>query len=90
MPGVLIIEAMAQTAVCVVLYTLGEEGMGKLVYFMSIDNAKFRRPVVPGDVMRIHVEKRHSRGPVWKFDCIARVGGKPVAEASVTAMLRDR
>ncbi len=90
MPGVLIIEAMAQTAATMVVYTLGEQAMDKLVYFMSIDNCRFRKPVVPGDVLRIHVAKIQSRGPVWKFEGKARVNDAVVAEAAFAAMLVDR
>src|SRR5438552_8358651 len=67
MPGVLIIEAMAQTAAVLVVQTLGHEAEGKLVYFMSVDNARFRRPVVPGDTLRVHVTKQRNRLNVWKF-----------------------
>ena len=67
MPGVLIIESMAQTAAVLVVETLGPDAAGKLVYFMSIEGAKFRRPVVPGDQLRIHIVKERSRGNVWKF-----------------------
>lgn len=90
MPGVLIIEAMAQTAALVVVKTMGEEAEGKLVYFMTIDNAKFRKPVVPGDSMHIHVQKTQSRGPVWKFTGKAIVDGKVCAEASFGAMIADK
>ncbi len=89
-PGVLIIESMAQTAAVVVVATLGPSAEGKLVYFMSIEGAKFRRPVVPGDQMRVHVAKERSRGNVWKFAAEARVDGQVVAEATITAMIRDR
>ena len=74
MPGVLIIESMAQTAAVLVVETLGEESAGKLVYFMSIEGAKFRRPVVPGDQLRIHITKQRSRGNVWKFSAQSTVG----------------
>ena len=87
MPGVLIIEAMAQTAATLVVLTLGRAFEGKLVYFMTIDNAKFRRPVGPGDQLRIHVEKERNRGTVWKFRGIARVEGVSVAEATFSAMI---
>lgn len=87
MPGVLIIEAMAQTAAALVVLTLGEAFEGKLVYFMTIDNAKFRRPVGPGDQLRVHVEKERHRGNVWKFRGIARVDGVSVAEATYSAMI---
>src|SRR5919199_2626727 len=76
MPGVLIIEAMAQTAAVLVVQTLGREAEGKLVYFMSVDNARFRRPVVPGDTLRVHVKKERNRGNVWKFTGEAKVNGK--------------
>ncbi len=87
MPGVLIIEAMAQTSGALVVHTLGEEAKGKLVYFMSVDKAKFRKPVGPGDVLEIKVQKTQARRSVWKFDCVATVEGTKVAEASVQAMI---
>lgn len=90
MPGVLIIEAMAQTAAIIVVETLGEDSEGKVVYFMSIDEAKFRKPVVPGDTMYIHVEKTQSRGSVWKFKAQAKVDDKVCAEATFCAMLTDK
>ena len=89
MPGVLIIEAMAQTAAVLVVATLGPESEGKLVYFMSVDNARFRKPVFPGDQLRIHVTKERNRGPVWKFRGEAKVEGGLVAEATFAAMIRD-
>lgn len=89
MPGVLIIEAMAQTAALVVVDFLGEEAKGKVVYFMTIDNARFRNPVTPGDTMHVHVEKVRSRGPVWKFQGTAKVGDKICAEATFSAMITD-
>jgi 3-hydroxyacyl-[acyl-carrier-protein] dehydratase len=90
MPGVLIIESMAQTAAVLVVETLGPSAAGKLVYFMSVEGAKFRRPVVPGDQMLIHVRKERSRGAVWKFSAEARVDGTVVAEATYAAMILDR
>jgi len=87
MPGVLIVEAMAQTAATLVVLTLGKAFEGKLVYFMTIEGAKFRRPVVPGDQLRIHVEKERSRANVWKFKGVARVDGVSVAEATFSAMI---
>jgi 3-hydroxyacyl-[acyl-carrier-protein] dehydratase len=90
MPGVLIIESMAQTAAALVVATLGPESAGKLVYFMTVDNAKFRKPVVPGDQMRVHVRKDRQRGNIWKFSAEAKVDGKVVAEASYAAMILDR
>ena len=89
MPGVLIIESMAQTAAVLVVETLGPDAQGKVVYFMSIDSAKFRRPVVPGDQLRVHVVKQRNRGNVWKFHAIARVDGVSVAEATYAAMIMD-
>ncbi|HSU07307.1 MAG TPA: 3-hydroxyacyl-ACP dehydratase FabZ [Acetobacteraceae bacterium] len=90
MPGVLIIESMAQTAAVLVVQTLGPQAAGKVVYFMSIEGAKFRRPVVPGDQLRIHVLKERNRGNVWKFHAIARVDEVSVAEATYAAMIMDR
>jgi 3-hydroxyacyl-[acyl-carrier-protein] dehydratase len=90
MPGVLIVEAMAQTAAVLVVRTLGASAAGKLVYFMSIDNARFRRPVTPGDQLRIYVAKERSRANVWKFAAEAKVDGRLVAEATYAAMLMDR
>ena len=87
MPGVLIVEAMAQTAATLVVLTLGEAFDGKLVYFMTIDNAKFRRPVEPGDQLRIHVVKERHRANVWRFVGKARVDDVVVAEASFSAMI---
>ena len=89
MPGVLIIESMAQTAAVLVVETLGPDAQGKLVYFMSIEGAKFRRPVVPGDQLHIHIVKQRNRGNVWKFHAIARVDGVAVAEATYAAMIMD-
>lgn len=89
-PGVLIVEAMAQTAGCLVVATLGKEAEGKLVYFMTIDEARFRRPVVPGDRLMIHVDKDRNRGPVWKFSGKAMVDDKLVAEAVFSAMIVDK
>lgn len=88
-PGVLIIESMAQTAGCLVVATLGPESEGKLVYFMTVDDARFRKPVVPGDQMYVHVTKVRSRGPVWKFTGEAKVDGKLVAQATYSAMILD-
>ncbi|MBR0673972.1 3-hydroxyacyl-ACP dehydratase FabZ [Neoroseomonas soli] len=90
MPGVLIIESMAQTAAVLVVTTLGPSWQGKLVYFMTVDNAKFRKPVVPGDQMRVHVKKERQRGNIWKFNGEAKVDGKIVAEATYSAMILDR
>jgi len=87
MPGVLIIEAMAQTAAVLVVHTLGAMAQGRLVYFMSVDNARFRRPVVPGDTLKVHVASLRHRGNVWKFEAQAKVDGKLCAEATYAAMI---
>ncbi|WP_173978320.1 3-hydroxyacyl-ACP dehydratase FabZ [Magnetospirillum sp. UT-4] len=89
MPGVLIIEAMAQTAAVLVVETLGPSAEGKLVYFMSVENARFRKPVGPGDQLAIHVFKERSRGNVWKFRGEAKVGETLMAEATYAAMILD-
>jgi 3-hydroxyacyl-[acyl-carrier-protein] dehydratase len=89
MPGVLIIEAMAQTAAVMVVDAIGDQAAGKLVYFTSIDDARFRRPVVPGSTLFIHVERKASRGPVWKFHGRAMVEDKLMAEATYAAMIMD-
>jgi len=89
MPGVLIIEAMAQTAAVLVVHTLGPASEGKLVYFMSVDSARFRRPVVPGDCLHVHVTKQRNRGNVWKFEGRAKVDGHLAAEAVFAAMILD-
>ena len=90
MPGVLIVEAMAQTSAILVVHTLGEEAEGKLVYFMSVEEAKFRKPVTPGDQLHIHVTVQRSRGNVWKFTGEAIVDGQKVADATYSAMIMDR
>jgi 3-hydroxyacyl-[acyl-carrier-protein] dehydratase len=87
MPGVLIIEAMAQTAAVLVVHTLGPGAEGKLVYFMSVDNARFRRPVFPGDRLDVYVAKQRHRGNVWKFEGQAKVGDNLMAEAVFAAMI---
>lgn len=87
MPGVLIIESMAQTAGVLVVATLGAKAEGKLVYFMSIDGARFRKPVVPGDKLLVTVTRAHHRRNVWKFACQAKVDETLVAEAMITAMI---
>jgi len=90
MPGVMIIESMAQTAAVLVVRTLGPDSEGKLVYFMTIEEARFRRPVKPGDVMRVIVIKKQSRGNVWKFESRVTVDDKVVAQATFAAMIVDR
>ena len=89
MPGVMIVESMAQTAAVLVVHSLGAESEGKLVYFMSIDNCRFRRPVVPGDVMHVQVTKERSRGAVWRFKGEVRVADDLAAEAVFSAMIVD-
>ena len=89
MPGVLLIEAMAQAAGALVLNHLGDEHAGKLVFFMSIDKARFRKPVLPGDVVHFHVKLSNKRAPVWKYWAEAHVDGKKVAEAEIGAMLMN-
>ena len=89
MPGVLIVEAMAQTAAALVMLSYAEEAGSKLVYFMSIDGAKFRKPVVPGDRLELHIKKERHRGPVWRFSAVGKVDGQVVAEATYTAMVAD-
>ena len=89
MPGVLIIESMAQPSDLWVVHTRGGAANGILVYFMSIDGARFRKPVVPGDQLWIHAVKLRNRGNVWKFSCEAKVDETLVAEAIITAMISD-
>ena len=86
MPGVLIIEAMAQTAGAISILSNGFD-TPSIVYFMTIDNAKFRKPVVPGDRLEIRVTKIKRRGNLSKYACVASVDGLKVAEAEVTAMI---
>jgi 3-hydroxyacyl-[acyl-carrier-protein] dehydratase len=87
MPGVLIIEAMAQTAAVIVVASLGTSAEGKLVYFMSIESARFRKPVEPGDQLKLICRKERQRANVWRFTGEARVGDTVVAEAVYTAMI---
>jgi len=89
MPGVLIIEAMAQTSAALVVHTLGSESEGRLVYFMSIDKARFRKPVGPGDMLHVEVIKSRNRGNVWRFSGVGRVDGQVVADAVFSAMIMD-
>ncbi len=89
MPGVLIIEGLAQTAGALCVSNLGEQYVPQVVFFMGIDKAKFRRPVVPGDQLHYHVRKIRSRGRVWRFFGEAKVDGQVVAEAEVSAMIAD-
>jgi 3-hydroxyacyl-[acyl-carrier-protein] dehydratase len=89
MPGVLIIEALAQAAGVLAVEALGLAGSGKLVYFMAIEGAKFRAPVEPGVLLRLEVEFVQKRASVCKFAGRATVDGKLAAEASFTAMIAD-
>jgi 3-hydroxyacyl-[acyl-carrier-protein] dehydratase len=89
MPGVLIIEAMAQTAAALVVASIGPAAEGKPVYFMTVDQARFRRPVVPGDQLRIKVVKQHKKLSVWKFVGRATVVDRLVAEAIISAKIMD-
>jgi 3-hydroxyacyl-[acyl-carrier-protein] dehydratase len=89
MPGVLIVEAMAQTAAVLVVHTLGPDSEGKLVYFMSVDNARFRKPVFPGQTLMIHVKKDRNRGNVWRFAAEVKSDEVLVAEATYSAMILD-
>ncbi|MBO6511326.1 MAG: 3-hydroxyacyl-ACP dehydratase FabZ [Roseibium sp.] len=88
-PGVLLIEAMAQTAGALCVHARGSDGPPQLVYFMTIDKAKFRKPVEPGDQVHFHVKKIKQRSNIWKFDAVAKVNDQKVAEAEVSAMLVD-
>ena len=90
MPGVLIVEAMAQTSAVLVVATLGVIDQDLLVYFMSIDEAKFRHRVGPGDTLELHVEVVRGRGKTWKFRGQARVGDTLCAEAVFAAMILTR
>jgi 3-hydroxyacyl-[acyl-carrier-protein] dehydratase len=87
MPGVLIVEAMAQTAAVLVMKTLKVADHDLLVYFMSIDRARFRHPVVPGDVLELHVAIQRGRSKVWRFTGVGRVGDTDCAEAEFMAMI---
>ena len=89
MPGVLIIEGLAQTAGALCVHSLGEGYRPQIVYFMGIDRAKFRRPVRPGDTLKYHVRKIRSRGRTWRFFGEAKVNGQVVAEAEISAMIVD-
>ncbi|MEE8370646.1 MAG: 3-hydroxyacyl-ACP dehydratase FabZ [Sphingomonadales bacterium] len=89
MPGVLIVEALAQTAAVLASLSLGEDGKDKLVYFMSISGAKFRRPVEPGHQLELEVKVEKKKGKVWRFSGTARADGNVMAEATFTAMLAD-
>lgn len=89
MPGVLIIEGMAQTAGALCVNSMDEEYEPSLVFFMAIDRARFRRPVVPGDTVQYHMSKVRARGRVWRFKGEAKVDGKLVAECELSAMIAE-
>ncbi len=89
MPGVLIIEGLAQTAGALCVHSLGETYKPQIVYFMGIDKAKFRKPVLPGDQLHYHVRKIRSRGRAWRFFGEAKVNDVVVAEAEISAMIVD-
>ena len=89
MPGVLIIEAMAQTAACMVSVSLGGATEDKLVFFTTIDKVKFRKPVRPGAMLKLHIEKISSKGPLWKFKGFAKVDDVRTSEAEFAAMIVD-
>lgn len=89
MPGVLIVEALAQAAGILAVESLGLAGSGKLVYFMAIDGAKFRKPVEPGVLLRLEATFVQKRASVCKFEGIAKIDGQVVAQANFTAMIAD-
>lgn len=89
MPGVLMVEAMAQAAGALVICSTDNTTDGKLIYFLSVDDCRFRKPVVPGDRLELHVEIIHNRGNVWKFQGTGKVDGGVVCEAKYAAMLVD-
>jgi len=89
MPGVLIVEAMAQTAGALVVHSLGVSSENRIVYFMTIERARFRRPVRPGDMLRMPVKALQRRGPVWRFGGQAYVDNALCAEAEFSAMIQE-
>ncbi len=89
MPGVMIIEALAQAAATLAMHTLGLYDQEKLVYFLGIDETRFRKMVSPGDVLHLSVTKLHRRSQVWRFKGVATVNGDVVAETIKTAMIAD-
>ncbi len=88
-PGVLLIEGMAQTAGALCVANLKEKAEAQLVYFMGIDRARFRKPVLPGDQVHYHVQKIRNRGSVWRFSAEAKVNDARVAEAEISATIVD-
>lgn len=89
MPGVLLIEALAQTAGALVMYSLGLDCKNRVVYFMTIEKARFRKPVKPGDMLRMEVKALRHRGPVWRFAGEAYVDDALVAESEFSAMIQE-
>jgi 3-hydroxyacyl-[acyl-carrier-protein] dehydratase len=89
MPGVLVIEGMAQTAGAICIRALGPNAKPNLVYFLTIDKAKFRKPAMPGDTIEYHVKKISRRKNMWWFRAEAKVAGKLIAEAELGAMLTE-
>jgi len=87
MPGVMVVEAMAQTAGVLVIETLGMIDQNPLVYFMTLDKTRFRKLVVPGDVLELHVRILRGHGKIWKFWAEGKVRGNIVAEAEYSAMI---
>ena len=87
MPGVLIVEALAQTGAVLMSKSLNVDVAGKAIFFISLDNCRFRSPVRPGDVIRLHVEVLRARGDLFKFRGVAKVGDKTAAEAEFAAMV---
>lgn len=92
MPGVLMLEAMAQAAGVIAMQVLGDDAHGRALYFMAIDGAKFRRKVIPGDQIRMHVKKERGKpgAAVWKFSGVCMVGDEKACETNLTAMIGDR
>jgi 3-hydroxyacyl-[acyl-carrier-protein] dehydratase len=89
MPGVLIVEALAQTAGAMVMYSLGLDSKNRVVYFMTIEKARFRKPVRPGDMLRMEVRALRRRGPVWRFSGQAYVDDVLCAESEFSAMIQE-
>ncbi|HOV03905.1 MAG TPA: 3-hydroxyacyl-ACP dehydratase FabZ [Kaistiaceae bacterium] len=87
MPGVLIVEGMAQTAGAMCVLAASGSAVPRVVYFMTIDKCKFRKPVVPGDTVEYHLTKLKNRGSMWWYQGVAMVDGQKVAEAELSAML---
>jgi 3-hydroxyacyl-[acyl-carrier-protein] dehydratase len=90
MPGVMIIEALAQTAAALAMHSINLYDKDHLVYFMGIDEARFRKMVFPGSILHLEVVRTHRRGNVWRFKGLAKVNGEVVAEAVKTAMISDK